>query len=256
MSVLCSIENGVATVTINRPERKNAFTMAMRYEFSEYLEKIAQDSEVRAVIITSEGDSFCSGMDVSEMGTHDVAGVRSRLYLLHRMAKAIQNLDKPVIAAVKGVAVGAGWSLALGCDIVIAAESARFAQVFKNIGLAPDAGSVYYLSRLIGPARAKDLVFSGRWVKADEALQMGLVYKVVPDADLLSAAQTLAQEYANSASMALGFAKRMFEVAATTDLNQFLDYEMQAQVVLSQSYDHKEGANSFKEKRKAEFKGR
>lgn len=256
MSILCNIENGVATVTINRPERKNAFTVAMRYEFSEALEKIALDADVRAVIITSEGDSFCSGMDVTEMGTNDVAGVRYRLQLLHRMARAIQKLDKPVIGAVKGVAVGAGWSLALGCDLIIAGESARFAQVFKNVGLAPDAGSVYYLSRLVGPARAKDLVFSGRWVKADEALQLGLVFKVVPDADVLSAAQALAQEYASSASMALGFAKRMFEVAATTNLEQFLDYEMQAQAVLSQSYDHKEGTSSFKEKRKPEFKGR
>ena len=108
MSILCHIENGVATVTINRPVRKNAFTVAMRYEFSEALEKIALDADVRAVIITSEGDSFCSGMDVTEMGTNDVAGVRYRLQLLHRMARAIAKLDKPVIAAVKGVAVGAG----------------------------------------------------------------------------------------------------------------------------------------------------
>lgn len=256
MSILCAIENGVATVTIDRPERKNAFTIAMRIEFSEHLEKIALDPDVRAVVITSAGDSFCSGMDVTEMGGNDVTGVRYRLQLLHRMARAIAKLDKPVIAAVKGVAVGAGWSLVLGCDVVIAGASARFAQVFKNVGLAPDAGSVYYLSRLIGPARAKDLVFSGRWVRADEAMQLGLVNKVVPDSDVASAAQELAREYAGSAALALGFAKRMFEVAATSNLDQFLDYEMQAQAVLSQSHDHREGADSFKQKRKAEFKGR
>jgi 2-(1,2-epoxy-1,2-dihydrophenyl)acetyl-CoA isomerase len=256
MSIKLDTEAGVATITINRPERKNAFTIAMRYEFCEFLEKIALDPDVRAVIITGAGDCFCSGMDVTEMGTNDVVGARYRLQLLHRMARAVAKLDKPVIAAVRGVAVGAGWSLVLGCDIVIAGESARFAQVFKNIALAPDAGSVYYLSRLIGPARAKELVFSGRWVKAEEAQQLGLVHRVVPDEQLMDNARELAREYASSASLALGFAKRMFEVAATSNLEQFLDYEIQAQAVLSQSYDHKEGTDAFKEKRKAEFKGR
>lgn len=256
MSITLEIEDGIATVTINRPERKNAFTIAMRYEFCEYLERIALDADVRAVIITGAGDCFCSGMDVTEMGTNDVVGVRYRMQLLHRMARAVARLDKPVIAAVRGVAVGSGWSLAMGCDIVLAGESARFAQVFKNIALAPDAGSVYYLSRLLGPARAKDLVFSGRWVKAEEALQLGLVSRVVPDEQLPDAARELAREYASGASLALGLAKRMFEVAATTSLEQFLDYEMQTQTALSQSYDHREGTDSFKQKRKPEFKGR
>lgn len=256
MSITMEMDGGVATITINRPERKNAFTIAMRYQFCEFLEKIALDADVRAVIITGAGDCFCSGMDVTEMGTNDVAGARYRMQLLQRMARAIAKLDKPVIAAVRGVAVGAGWSLVLGCDVVVAGESARFAQVFKNIALAPDAGSVYYLSRLLGPLKAKDLVFSGRWVKADEALSLGLVNQVVPDEQVLEAATGLAREYANSASLALGLAKRMFEVASMCNLEQFLDYEMQVQTTLSQAYDHKEGTDAFREKRKPEFKGR
>jgi 2-(1,2-epoxy-1,2-dihydrophenyl)acetyl-CoA isomerase len=254
--ITMEIEDGVATVTINRPERKNAFTIAMRYQFCEFLDQIAVNAEVRSVILTGAGDCFCSGMDVTEMGTNDVVGVRFRMQLLQRMARALARLDKPVIAAVRGVAVGSGWSLVLGCDIVIAGESARFSQVFKNIALAPDAGSVYYLSRLLGPARAKELVFSGRWVKAEEAQQLGLVSRIVPDEQVLDAARELAREYATSASLALGLAKRMFEVAASCNLDQFLDYEIQAQTALSQSYDHREGTDSFKQKRKAEFKGR
>lgn len=255
MAIELQIADGVATLTINRPDRKNAFTMPMRETFALHLERLAKDTEVRAIILTGAGDSFCSGMDVDEMGNNDVAAMRQRLALLHRMIRAIGHIDKPVIAAVRGVAVGAGWSLALSCDIVIAAESARFAQVFKNVGLAPDGAAAFYLQRLLGLARAKELVFSGRWVNADEALALGLVQQVVPDGQLLDAARTLGRSYADSAALALGIAKRMFEVAAGSSLDQFLDFEMQAQTTLSQTRDHREGAAAFREKRKPQFRG-
>jgi 2-(1,2-epoxy-1,2-dihydrophenyl)acetyl-CoA isomerase len=178
-----------------------------------------------------------------------------RMRRLHRIARAIAELKKPVIAAVDGVCVGAGWSYALACDMVIASDRARFAQVFRNIALVPDAGAVWLLRRQIGAMRAKEMVYSGRMVGAEEALRLGLVLEVTAPDQLLARAQALAASFAQGPTLALGMAKRQFDLAESASFASFLDSEFAMQPTMSQTEDHREGVTAFKEKRTACFTG-
>ena len=173
----------------------------------------------------------------------------------HRIARAIAGLKKPTIAAVNGVCVGVGWSYALACDIVIASETARFAQIFRNIGLVPDGGAVWQLRQQIGAMRAKEIVYSGRMVGVDEALDLGLVLEKVEGDRLLARAQELAAAFAKAPTLALGMAKRQFDLAPATSFDQFLEAEFSMQPLISRSEDHHEGVAAFKERRPPDFQG-
>jgi 2-(1,2-epoxy-1,2-dihydrophenyl)acetyl-CoA isomerase len=254
MSVDVAVENGLATVTLNRPEKKNAITMAMRESLWETFESIAEDDAVRAVILTGAGDDFCSGMDVSEIGTGGVRGSMTRMRRLHRIARAIATLRKPTIAAVQGVCMGVGWSYALACDFVIADETARFAQVFRGIALCPDGGSVWLLRQHLGAMHAKEIVYSGRTIGADEALRLGLILEKADTGQSLAAARSLASGLVNGPTLALGMAKRQFDLA-NLGFEQFLEAEFSMQPVMSRTEDHEEGVRAFKERRKPQFRG-
>ncbi|MGE0586790.1 MAG: enoyl-CoA hydratase/isomerase family protein [Flavobacteriaceae bacterium] len=255
MSIDLDIDEGVAVVTINRPGAKNAINLEMREQLWTAFESLAENEEVRAVILTGAGDDFCAGMDVKEMGGGDVAWSLTKIRRLHRISRAIGSLKKPVIAAVNGVCVGVGWSYALACDLVIASPTAKFAQIFNNIGLTPDGGAVWLLSRQVGLMRAKEIVYSGRKIGADEALALGLVLEKVESMAVLERARDMACRFAAAPTLALGMAKRQFELAQAMSFDQFLEAETAMQPLMSRTDDHHEGVAAFKEKRPPRFSG-
>ncbi|MDP3138380.1 MAG: enoyl-CoA hydratase-related protein [Burkholderiaceae bacterium] len=251
-----SVIEGVASLSLCRPAQRNAMDAHMRDAFAEACNSAGSDPAVRVLLISAEGSSFCAGADTSEMGGGGIQGSRARMRKWNAMSRALNGVDKPVIAAVRGSAVGIGWSIVLGSDIVIASDTARFAQVFRNIALAPDGGAIWHLTRRLGVAVAKDLVFSGRFVAADEALKLGLVSRVVPDADLDATALSVAQELATGPTFALGMSKWLFDKAGQSSLDEFLELEMMVQSQLTQGQDFAEGIDAFKNKRKPKFTGR
>lgn len=255
MTVRVERQGAVALVTLDRPQAKNAITDAMRRQLWEAFEDIALDKDVRAVVLTGEGGDFCSGADVGTFGGGGLPGSLGRMHELGRINRAIYHLNKPTIAAVPGICAGMAWGFALCCDVVLAAESAKFVQIFRNVGLAPDGGSVWLLNRLIGPMRTKELCYSGRVVRADEALRLGLALEVLAVDDLLPRAMAFAQELAAGPGISIGLAKRQVDLAATMDFDQFLSAEHMMQPVASRSEDHGEGVAAFREKRKPVFRG-
>ena len=210
---------------------------------------------MRAVLLQASGKAFCASGDVSTMGDFTPASGRDRLKLAQRMVRNLANIEKPVVAAVRGAVAGIGWSMALACDMIIASETAKFSQVFRNVGLVPDGGAIYFLTQHLGLFRAKELVYSGRRVEAAEALSLGLVNRVVPDAELDAIAWQQAEEFARGPTFALGVAKKMFKLMYQPDLETLLDAEAWAQGIALMTDDHKEGVRAFFDKRKPEFKG-
>lgn len=255
MTVTVEKQGQVAVVTLNRPETKNAITHEMRGLLYEAFEQIALDADVRAVVLTGAGGDFCSGMDVGAMGRGGVVGSMDRMHTLNRIARAIYALKKPTIAAVPGICVGVGWSYAMACDVVLAGEKARFAAIFRNIALAPDGGMVWHLRQLLGAQKAKEIVYSGRIIRADEALALGLALEKVADEALMDRAMELATSFAQGPTVAMGLAKRQFDLAWNSSFDQYLDMEATMQPIASRTEDHEEGLNAFREKRKPSFKG-
>lgn len=255
MTITVQKQGAVAIVTLDRPHTKNAITTEMRGELYNAVEDIALDPDVRSVILTGAGGDFCSGMDVGGMGRGGVTGSMDRMHTLNRIARAIYALKKPTIAAVPGICVGVGFSYALACDIVLAAEKAKFAAIFRNIALAPDGGLVWHLRQLMGVQKAKELVYSGRIVRADEAVALGLAYEKVADDALMDRALELATSFASGPTIAMGLAKRQFDLAWNSAFEQYLDMEATMQPIASRTEDHKEGLKAFREKRKPAFRG-
>ncbi len=261
MSIETTRTGAVAVVTINRPEKMNALTREMREGLIAAFEKIRFDPEIRAVILTGAGSSFCAGADVDKMGdgsyARGIPAARTRLQSLsHVYMRLLHALEKPVIAAVRGHAVGIGMSLALGCDILLASDTARFGQTFRRIGLAPDGGGIWYLSRRLPMNIAKELVFTGRVIDAAEARSLGLVNHVHPDTELMDRAMAMATDLAAGPTFALGLSKKLFHVASAPSMEDYLEYEAFVQPSLNQSEDHHEGVAAFRAKRKPAFKGR
>ncbi|MET4579641.1 enoyl-CoA hydratase/isomerase family protein [Ottowia thiooxydans] len=250
-------EGAIARIVINRPERKNALANDMRQRLTEVFHEANVDDEVRAVILTGTGDTFCAGADVSRMAPRDVKGARNNLqHNAHALIKALYHIEKPVIAAVRGSTVGIGLSMMLACDMAVVSETARFSCIFARRGLAPDSGAVFFLSRLIGLARAREMVFTTDFFAAQEALSLGVVNRVVADADLEAEAQALAERMAAQPTYALAMAKKMFQFSLSPPFDHFLEYEALMQPQIHQTQDYREGIASFKEKRPPNFVGR
>ena len=251
---------GVARITLNRPDRLNSFTTAMHGELAAALDQVERDPGLRAVLLTGAGRGFCAGQDLSDRAVApggdpvDLGDSVERYYapLIRRLA----GMPKPVVCAVNGVAAGAGANIALACDIVIAARSARFIQSFANIGLIPDSGGTWVLPRLVGQARALGLALTGEPLDAERAEQWGLIWRCVDDAALLDEAGALAARFAAGPTRGYAKTKALIRAASITSLDDELDLERDAMRMLGQSADYQEGVAAFLAKRAPVFTGR
>ena len=260
-TIVFDITDGVAVITLNRPEKYNAFTQAMYKELLDAQKKVAKDPAVRAVVLTGAGKGFCTGQDLAEFNSPEREGtvgdhLRSTLNIL---VTNFRSLEKPIICAVNGVAAGAGASMAVACDLRIASDKGSFMfGAFLGVGLIPDAGGTYFLPQLIGVSRALELAMltdGKNRLEADKALQWGLVNKVVPHDDLLTETMMVATKLAHMPTKAIGLAKRAIYKSAERSIADALEYEAQLQTVASNTYDHKEGVAAFLEKREPVYKG-
>lgn len=243
-------------ITLNRPDKFNSFNREMALQLIAGLDKAAKDSQVRAIVLTGAGKAFCAGQDLAEAIDPNGPGIEKIVEEHYNpIILKIRQIEKPVIAAVNGVAAGAGANIALACDIVFAARSASFIQAFSKIGLIPDSGGTFTLPRLVGFNMASALMMTGDKVTAEEALQYGMVYKVFDDTALLAQAMVNADHVAAMPTKAIGLTKRLLNASASSTLPQQLDLEKQIQVESANSYDYKEGVSAFLEKRKPVFKG-
>lgn len=253
-TVLVQLEDGVATLTLNRPEAKNALNDEMRTEMSDAIQRIRADRGVRAVVLRGAGSDFCSGGDVRGMNVTSAEAGRNRIDDLHGWVSTLIELDRPVIAAVDGVCYGAGFSFALAADFVIASTRARFCMPFMKVGLVPDCGAFYTLPRVVGLARAKDLVFTAREVGAREAQQIGAVLEVAePDALHARAAQ-IAACLAAASPVAFGLAKRSLNQSLGSDLRTMLEIESAAQGIAFTTEFHREAVQRFRSKAEPLFR--
>ncbi len=250
------VDGPVATLTLDRPEALNALTVPVKVALREALESIAADPGVRAVILTGAGRAFCAGQDLAERDEPDAAPLEVEVRERYNpVIRALRSMGQPVIAAVNGVAAGAGASLAFACDLRIASEEARFVLAFGRIGLVPDSGATWFLPRLVGPAKAAELALVGDPVDAAEALRLGLVSKVVPSPELMSEARALAERLAAGAPLALALTKGALQRSMTIDLDEALEGEAKLQGIAGASADHAEGLAAFREKRPPRFSG-
>ena len=256
-ALLVDRADGIATITMNRPEARNALDLTMREEMLGALDELERDPAVRVVLLTGAGGHFSAGGDVKSMQKkHTAAEGRARVELLNRFVLRLFSFSKPSIAMVDGFAVGAGCNIALGCDMIVASDRARFGEVFLRIGLVPDGGGTWLLQRLVGLAKAKELVLTAEIIDAAEALRIGLVNRVVPAAELESATRALAAKIAAGPPLAAALAKSLLNRAATADLAAALEGEAFGQSIAITSEDHAEGVCAFVEKRAPRFRGR
>lgn len=257
-TLLLERENGVGTIRLNRPESYNALNMRMGEELLDAVHALDEDAGVRAVLVTGKGSAFCAGGDVKEFAEHgDKIGIHLKRLttFLHGAISRLARMPKPVVAAVNGVAAGAGMSLAMACDLTVAAESARFTMAYSRIGATPDGSSTYFLPRLVGLKRAMELTFTNRVLSAREAEAWGLVSRVVPDADFGKAIRDLAGELAAGPTLALGRAKRLYYLSEGETLETQMENEAQYIAASGRTADFREGIKAFAEKRKPAFGG-
>jgi 2-(1,2-epoxy-1,2-dihydrophenyl)acetyl-CoA isomerase len=256
-TILLDINNGIATLTLNRPDVFNAFNEQQSFDVIDALKKIEKDKSIRVVILTGAGKAFCSGQDLKSIAGSLNRSLSDSLYKRYNpMIKAMRNLPLPIICKLNGVAAGAGCSLALASDMIIASENASLIEVFINVGLVLDSGSSYFLPRLVGSARAFELSTMGSKVSAIQALEWGMVNKVVKHEELDSETLKIAEYYANAPTKAIALMKKMLNKSFHSDLDSMLEYEAYCQEIAGRSDDYKEGVASFNEKRKPNFKGK
>lgn len=254
--ILSEQKKNVLILKLNRPDKFNSFNREMALQLISELDKAEKNKEVRAIVITGEGKAFCAGQDLSEAMDPNGPGIKKIVEEHYNpIILKIRNIEKPVIAAVNGVAAGAGANIALACDIVFAAKSASFIQAFSKIGLVPDSGGTFTLPRLVGFNMASALMITGDKATAEEAQQYGMVYKVYEDAVLLNQALVNADHVAAMPTKAIGLTKRLLNKTYSNSLEQQLNFERDLQVESANSYDYNEGVKAFLEKRKPEFKG-
>jgi 2-(1,2-epoxy-1,2-dihydrophenyl)acetyl-CoA isomerase len=259
-TILYEVKDGIATITLNRPENFNSLNTQMAEELNSAIIDCEVDEAVRAVVLTGQGKVFCSGGDIKSM-LASFDGQRERFFKelvlpFHAFVSGVARLEKPVMGAVNGVAAGAGFSMVMACDIAIASDAARFTMAYTRIGVIPDGGSTYFLSRLLGARRALELIYTNRFLSAEEALQLGIVARVAPETEFAQAAGSLARELADGPTLALGKAKRLVYTGTEESLETQLETERAVISAISRTEDATEGIKAFVEKRSPKFKGR
>ena len=251
------VQDGIATVTLDRPEKNNAISMEMRADFRALADELYTNESVRVAIITGGGKAFSVGADVSTFETDwNTPVFRANTRLLTNFFNELEALEKPVIAAINGTCVGGGLELAMACDLRVAARSARFGLPENNLGLIPGVGGCSRLVKLVGFGRAKELVLTGEIITAEDALRHGLVNRVVDDGALSAEARALAERLRGKAPQALGIAKRVLQNCVSADLQSGRTVESFGQSILIKTKDHREGVTAFREKRRPKFEGR
>lgn len=259
-TVIYERRDGFAVITLNRPDKLNSFNEEQHLALRAALEACESEDDCRAIVLTGAGRGFCAGQDLSDRDpamlgdAPDLGGTLEAFY--NPLVRQLRKMDKPVICAVNGVAAGAGANIALSCDIVLAARSARFIQAFSKIGLIPDAGGTYWLTRHLGEARAKALAMTGDPLSAQDAADWGLIWKVFDDAQLMDEALALAARLAAGSAVSLALTKKAIHAASNSSLDEQLDIERQFQREAGRSDDYKEGVSAFLEKRPADFRRR
>ena len=256
-SITTSIESGVATLTLNRPEVFNSFNGEMALLLQNQLDACEADPNIRAIVLTGEGKAFCAGQDLKEVTTPELHPGFKKILEEHYnpIIERIRAIKKPIIAAVNGVAAGAGANIALACDIVVASEKASFIQAFSKIGLVPDSAGSFFLPRLIGFQKASALMLLGDKVGATQAQELGMVYKVFTPETFQQQVFSLALDMAQMPTKALGLTKQLLNASFNNTLEQQLALESNLQIQAANSNDYKEGVTAFVEKRKPNFKG-
>jgi 2-(1,2-epoxy-1,2-dihydrophenyl)acetyl-CoA isomerase len=249
-TILFDKEGSVARIILNRPDAMNALNNRMREELVSAIDWVERDAELKVLVMTGKGKAFCAGGDVKGMGTQERPINPSQIII--RLA----NLEKPVISAVNGVAAGGGCNLALAGDIILASDQARFIQSFVRIGLIPDWGGMYFLPRLVGMAKAKELMFTGETIDAKEAERIGLVSRVIPMGEFETIVDSLAKKLAKGPPRSLSLIKKILNWGQQSDLKTVMELEYLAQGICRETEDHKEGLKAFKEKREPNFTGK
>jgi 2-(1,2-epoxy-1,2-dihydrophenyl)acetyl-CoA isomerase len=257
-SILVDVRKGYRVITLNRPQRLNSFTEDMHVALKQALDEAESDSTCRALMITGAGRGFCAGQDLNDRlakpGETIVLGGTLEQYY-NPLIRRLRAMPFPVVAAVNGIAAGAGANIALACDIVVASKSASFLQAFAKIGLVPDSGGTWFLPRLVGPARARGLALLADPLPAETAESWGLIWKCVPDDELIGAANELCMRFAVGPTFGLSLIKRALDASETNDLSTQLDLERDFQRSAGSSPDYKEGVSAFMEKRAPKFTG-
>ena len=258
--LLYDVKDKIATITLNRPDKLNAFTGEMIDGWAKSLAAAQADDDVNVVIVTGTGRAFCSGGDVGRMregGAPSALDGKNSLWEgIHRVPKTLEAMDKPVIAMVNGLAVGAGMGMTVMCDVRIAAESARFSTGYVRVGLVPGDGDTYFLPRLVGAAKALELLWTADFIEAAEAHRLGIVQRVVPDAQLKESTYAFARQIADGPQIPIRMIKRLVYQSLRLDLRTHLDLVSSHMSIVRQTADHAEGVAAFKEKRPAKFQGR
>lgn len=256
-SIELKIENKVAYITLNRPEVFNSFNREMALRLQDTLDACEVNDEVRAIVLTGKGKAFCAGQDLKEVTSPELNPGFKKILEEHYnpIILRIRNIEKPIIAAVNGVAAGAGANIALACDVVVADEKASFIQAFSLIGLIPDSAGTFFLPRLIGFQKASALMMLGDKIGAQEAERLGMIYKYVPSEEFQDTIQKLALKMAQMPTKALGLIKKTLNQSLTNNLEQQLSVESKYQIEAASSEDYQEGVAAFIEKRKPNFKG-
>lgn len=257
MLISYNLENAVAIITLNRPDKFNSFNREMAMELQDCLKRAGTDDAVRAILLTGEGKAFCAGQDLSEAIDPSGPGIQKIVAEHYNpIVTLLRSIEKPIVCAVNGVAAGAGANIAFACDITFAAKSASFIQAFSKIGLVPDSGGTFTLPRLIGMQRATALMMLGEKVMADEAAQMGMIYKSIDDAELKATALATATALAAMPTKGLGLTKRLLNKSVHSSFQDQLFEEQITQAEAGQTHDYNEGVQAFLEKRKPVFKGK
>jgi 2-(1,2-epoxy-1,2-dihydrophenyl)acetyl-CoA isomerase len=257
-SILIKIENQVAYITLNRPDVFNSFNREMAFSLQSILDDCEHNNGVRSIVITGNGKAFCAGQDLKEVTNPELNPGFKKILEEHYnpIITRIRAINKPIIAAVNGVAAGAGANIALSCDLVVASNKASFIQAFSKIGLIPDSGGTFFLPRLIGFQKATALIMLGDKVTAEEAEELGMIFKVISSESFNEEVEKLAVKLANMPTKALGLIKELLNKSITNTLEQQLELEGKLQIEAALSEDYTEGVNAFMEKRKPIFKGK